>query len=273
VLVVAACFTVVFHEDPPRIVSPYPWNGQPLAPPGTTSNRSHAGNDGIVIIPNPKKDVADKDVADKVAADKVAADKVRADGINRIFKQRFAVSWPNSLKVAVPEVVVVRIAANDYEYLLSGIRGQGRTTRTENLRGPAKVEVLLNSDPDVALTAQHSNQQVVIQGKRHREWSWGVLAKTTGHHQLSLLVRGVNGNEYEDEDPETIEYDVSFNLWYWFQNGLQQNGINWLWAVILLIATNVITYFISRRNKTSVAATPNPEPPKTDTPESPSVED
>jgi hypothetical protein len=92
-----------------------------------------------------------------------------------------------------------------------------------------------------------------------------VLPKTTGTHQLSLLVQGVNGNEREDLDPEVEQYEVAFNLPYWLWTGIQQNGIGWLWTVILMLATSRVTLWWSRRHPDGK----NPPSPPPTAPEAP----
>ncbi len=161
--------------------------------------------------------------------------------------ERFVVSWPTALKMAVPEIVVVRIAANDYEDLLADIES-GRKVKTERFKGEARLEVSLTPDSGIEVVKQHSETQVVTKGQRHREWSWSVWPKTTGPHELSLLVQGVSGNNREDYDPQVMHYDVEFNFGYWLSNGLQQNGISWIWAVILLAITNTLTFWLSKRS-------------------------
>jgi len=161
--------------------------------------------------------------------------------------ERFIVAWPPSLKVAVPEVVVVRIAANDYEDLLDGL-DPNRRVKAERFKGEARLQVTLTPDSGLEVVKQHSDIQVVVRGQRRREWSWSVWPKTTGPHQLSLLVQGISDNIREDYDPEVMQFDVAFNLWYWLSNGLQQNGITWAWALILLIVTNAFTFWLSKRN-------------------------
>lgn len=159
--------------------------------------------------------------------------------------ERFVVTWPNMLKVAVPEVVIVRIAANDYEDLLTGL-GADRRRKIQDFKGYARLEVTLKSDAGIEVVSQHSDVQIVERGRRHREWSWSVWPRSTGRHQLSLLVQGINGKDREDYDPEVQEYDVVFNPWNWLSTGIQQNGITWGWAVILLLVSNWITLLISR---------------------------
>jgi hypothetical protein len=171
------------------------------------------------------------------------------------------VAWPPRLKVAVPESVVVRIASNDAEDLLAGI-DPSRKIKTENFEGEARLEVTLTPDPGLDVVKQHSDIQVVVRGQKHREWSWSVWPKVPGPHQLSLLVQGISGSYREDYDPEVMQYEVAFNLWYWLWNGIQQNGISWAWAVILVVITNAITLWLSKRNSSNGDPPPSSPDPK-----------
>jgi hypothetical protein len=169
------------------------------------------------------------------------------------------VSWPSALKVAVTERVTVRIAANDYEDLLAGIRGPSRRTKTERFKGYARIDAMLTPDADLGVVPEHSSQQVVYKGKPHKEWSWLVIPKTTGPHVLTLLVRGVNRGEYDDYDPDSMEYEVAFNSWYWLQNNLQQNGTLWLVSGLSLIlsALSLLLQFLQHRRQQKTTASPN----------------
>jgi hypothetical protein len=161
---------------------------------------------------------------------------------------RFVVSWPPELTVGESAYVVVRIAANDYEDLLTGIEPT-RPTRAERFKAEPTLEVTLKCDSGLELIEQHSAQQTVLRGQRHREWRWSVWPKAIGPHELTLLVRGiVNGKAVEDYDPEIKPYEhTGFNFSYWFLNGLFLNGISWAWAIVLLVLTNAGTIFVTSK--------------------------
>ncbi len=140
--------------------------------------------------------------------------------------------------------MVVRITANDRENLLAEIAAD-RRVKAEEFRGEARLSVTLKSDPGLDVVGQHNDTQTVVRGQRYREWSWSVWPKATGPHQLSLLVQGTAGNHSEDYDPETEQYDVGFNWWYWFSNGFQQYGLGWAFTAAL----SAITFFLGRRTR------------------------
>ena len=142
-------------------------------------------------------------------------------------------AWPKNLTLGVPDTVVVRIAANRYEDMLKGIDQLTKDIKQEEFKGESKIEITLTSDSGLELVKQHSDQQVVVKGQPHREWSWRVFPKATGKHFLNLLVQGVHGSAHYDLDPDAVEYEVAFNFWFWFWNGLQQNAITWMWAIVL----------------------------------------
>jgi hypothetical protein len=160
--------------------------------------------------------------------------------------ERFIVAWPHKLLVGKPDFVVVRIAANDYENLLAGLEPD-HEVRSERFRGEAKLEVTLTGDSGMEIVRQHSDQQTVERNQRHREWSWSIFPKATGLHQLTLLVQSVAGDKREDYDPEVRQWDVGFNPSYWFSNGIQQNGINWLWTIIVAAVTGAFGYLMGKR--------------------------
>jgi hypothetical protein len=73
--------------------------------------------------------------------------------------ERFIVAWPPSLRVGVPENVVVRVAANDYENLVAGI-DPGRKIKTDSFIGAARLEITLTSDSGLEIVKHHSDAQV-----------------------------------------------------------------------------------------------------------------
>lgn len=155
------------------------------------------------------------------------------------------------LKVAVPETVVVRIANNEYQNLIDGIDGLDRTTKQDRFVGYSRIEALLRSDPDVIITPQNSDEQTIDKGKRYRQWTWKVTPKTTGKHALTLLVRGVNRGEYEDYDPEAMEYEVEWNLKNWLFTNFQQNGATWIWVVVSGFVSSFFTWLATKGKRKS----------------------
>ena len=141
-----------------------------------------------------------------------------------------------------------------------------RPTRKESWKGWDRLEVTLTPDPGLDIVPHHSNAQSVIKGQRYREWSWGVFPKNDGPHQLSLLVQGVHGSEREDYDPEMKQWNVEFNFWYWLKNGMQQNGIGWIWTIALAAATWGGGYITGKRK---APPPPPPSPPPSTPPHEP----
>jgi hypothetical protein len=127
-LSVIGVFAALSHSETPRLVSPHPWfYAIGVVPPGTAG----AGTTKRIV------------------------------GQGKL-DERFAVSWPTSLRVAVPDVVVVRIAANDYEDLLDKINGQDRKVKTETFKGEPRLEVTLTPDSGLEVVKRHSDVQVVV---------------------------------------------------------------------------------------------------------------
>jgi hypothetical protein len=172
--------------------------------------------------------------------------------------ENFAVSWPQALRVGVSDQVIVRIASNDYEDLLKQLSAYDREVFKDRWKGFPDLVVTLETDSTVDIIHRNTDEQKIEKGKPHREWSWGILPKATGTHELTVRVYGVHGNVKEDYDPEIRHYSVAFNPWYWFTNGVQQQGINWVWAIIF----GGITFVAGRLTK-------RPEKPTQATPESP----
>jgi hypothetical protein len=216
IIVLIVCFVVVIsHERPPRPVYPStPFDVKIMvAPSGTTDAR--------------------------------AVNPVIQGRLN----ERFAVTFPKGLRVGTLDYVTVQIAANTYETLLEDIDEYNRKVLRQTFKGYPRLEVTLNADSGLELVKHHSDDQVVVKGQPHREWSWTVVPKTTGRHQLILLVQGVHGNIREDYDPEIEEYEVAFSFWYWLSNGLQQNGINWVWAVIFAALSFLAGWLVKERKR------------------------
>jgi hypothetical protein len=156
--------------------------------------------------------------------------------------ERFTVIWPPGLRLGTPESIVVRIAANKYEDLLNGIDVFNRKIKVEEWKGVPKLVVTLTGDSDLQILPEHTDAQVIVKGAKHKEWSWTVIPKASGQHRLILLVRGVQGSASEDYDPEVEQYDVAFNFLYLLTSGIQQNGISWLSAAVLMLLTGFVSY-------------------------------
>ena len=161
--------------------------------------------------------------------------------------ERFVLAWPKGLREGVLDSAIVRIASNNYENLLSGIDKSLNEVKQEKFKGVPRLDVTLTSDSGVEIIRQHSDEQVIVRGQPHKEWSWTILPKTTGPHRLILLVQGVNGNIHEDYDPEIKEYDVAFNWLYWAKNGIQQNGIGWIFTIVFSVISYFIGWYRARR--------------------------
>jgi hypothetical protein len=192
--------------------------------------------------------IADLKVSDVPApspADGEVLVKVEAAGINP--------SDVGSVMGRFAHAVLPRIVGRDFaDRVTEGpadlIGEPTRPTRAERFKAVPELRITLNHDPNLDVVEQHSDQQTVVRGQRHREWRWSVWPKTVGPHELTLLVRGVvNGKSVEDYDPEIKEYDAGINLKYWFLNGLFLNGISWAWAVVLLVLTNATTIFVTNK--------------------------
>jgi hypothetical protein len=212
IMLVAGALGVLMHSDPRALVSPSNDVVALLAAPGTT------GETIMTIKPFPQGKL----------------------------DERFFVAWPPSLKVAVPETVVVRIAAKAYGNITAGIVATDRLIKQETFKGEPRLEVTLTADSGLETIKQHSDIQVVKRDERYREWSWTVIPKMTGIHRLSLLVRGIHGDRRDDYDPEVMQYDVAFNLWYWLSGGIQENGVSWAWAFVLVVLASLVTHWIDR---------------------------
>jgi hypothetical protein len=203
----------------------------------------------VISTPPPPRDVYQGGLFVPVTIVARGTAGTRAVAIRGRLDERFVVSWPKGLKVGMLDWVVVRIAANDYEDLLKGIDEAGRDIKEERFKGEPRLVVTLNYDSGLEVIKRHNDEQVVVRGQRHREWGWSILPKATGPHQLILLVQGVRGKIHEDYDPEIKEYTVAFNFWYWLWNGVQQNGVSWGWALIMLVISDAISYWFGRHSR------------------------
>jgi hypothetical protein len=163
--------------------------------------------------------------------------------------ETFALSWPKGLGVGEPDEVIVRIASNDFEDLVRELSAFGREVFTDHWKGRAELEVTLVGDSSFDITPRHSDQQVIEKGKPHKEWSWGVLPKATGTHELTVRVYGVHGNLHEDYDPEGKRYDVAFNLLYWASNSIQQNLLNWVLGGLAGMIFTLFAQWLLKRGK------------------------
>ena len=183
---------------------------------------------------------------------------VRPTKIGTKIDERFAVAWPSGLRLGEVQNVVVQIAANEYEVLLAGLKD--REIKRERFRGEPKIEVLLRGDSGLEIVSQHSDIQMVEKGKPHKEWSWSVLPKMSGNHQLILMVQGIRGEIHEDYDPEIKEYAVASNWPYLVRTGIEQKGVEWTYGAIFWVVTSLIAFALGRMTKTSK----DPKPAKRD---------
>jgi hypothetical protein len=201
------------------------------------------------------------DVGIAVAAPNTAGATILTPVISGRLDERFVVAWPKSLRVGVPDDAIVRIAANKYEDLLKDIEESNRRIKQEHFKGLPRLEVTLAGDSGVEIIARHNDEQVLVKGQKHKEWSWSILPKATGPHQLILRVYGVQGNIHEDYDPEVEQYEVAFNFWYWLSNGVQQNAIGFISALILALCTFFLGLLRGeRKGKREVPESAKPDP-------------
>jgi hypothetical protein len=138
---------------------------------------------------------------------------------------------------------LIRIAANDYEDLVLDLDLTRKKLKEEIFHDAVgRLEVTLSGDSGIEISKRNHDEQVVVWGKKHRQWSWEVLPRSSGAHQPSLVVQGISGPYREDYDPEVMQYSVAFSWGNWFSNGVQQNG----WVAFSAIIGIFIGAFLQR---------------------------
>lgn len=161
---------------------------------------------------------------------------------------------PRRMRVAVPELVEVRISREETDAISRGFEGRGEVVRHDILVSQAMSVMLRAPDGGFAVETLSPETQWTSDGTDHRSsdtygrWRWAVTPKTTGKHRLQLIVaaRTVDENGMTGDTAlpdQMISVSVRTNIALTIKRALAWLVVMAAGGVVTEIAVNVMKSF------------------------------